>query len=357
MVYDQRMKRIASTLASAGYIIKLVGRTLKQSIPLENTTYQQVRIKCLFEKGPLFYAEYQLRICLIVLLSKHRIVNAVDLDTLPGVWLGVTLSKLFLSRVLVFDAHEIFSEQEEVVARPKVQAVWQWLERKLIRLTDERYTVSQGVVNWYKSTMGQPFKLIRNLPLIQHYHAQTHQLSPHLLGKKYLLYVGAVNQNRGLEEVMDAMAHHTLDLVICGNGPGLESLIAKAIQLDLDNRVFFEGYVKPIDLPPYYHHAYLGLLMLKGKGLNYQYSLANKFFDYVMFGLPQLVSPLPEYIELISQYEVGLLIQPESEKIAEAIVTLDPSKYLKMKEQTVLAANVWNWESESQKLISIYDGL
>ena len=62
LTYDQRMIRICSSLASAGYDITLVGRKLKSSIPLSAQPFKQKRINCFFEKGKLFYAEYNIRL-------------------------------------------------------------------------------------------------------------------------------------------------------------------------------------------------------------------------------------------------------------------------------------------------------
>ena len=55
ITYDQRMIRICTSLAQAGYKITLIGRKMKTSVPLIEQTFKQKRINCLFEKGKLFY--------------------------------------------------------------------------------------------------------------------------------------------------------------------------------------------------------------------------------------------------------------------------------------------------------------
>nr|HPI55391.1 hypothetical protein [Chitinophagaceae bacterium] len=60
--FDQRMIRIATTLANAGYDVLLIGRLKPNSKPLQDRTYRQKRLPVFFQKGPAFYTEYNLRL-------------------------------------------------------------------------------------------------------------------------------------------------------------------------------------------------------------------------------------------------------------------------------------------------------
>src|SRR5450432_542599 len=82
LTYDQRMIRICTSLANAGYKIMLTGRKMKGSIPLIEQPFQQKRIRCLFERGKLFYAEYNLRLFFYLLFKKADCICAIDLDTI-----------------------------------------------------------------------------------------------------------------------------------------------------------------------------------------------------------------------------------------------------------------------------------
>ena len=68
--YDQRMQKICGSLAQAGYKTTLVGRKLKSSQPLTQRAFQQKRISCIFNKGKLFYAEYNFRLFFYLLLKR-----------------------------------------------------------------------------------------------------------------------------------------------------------------------------------------------------------------------------------------------------------------------------------------------
>src|SRR5687768_9258009 len=80
--FDQRMQRICSSLSGNGYTVTLIGRQKKDSKPLPSGSYYQKRIRCLFETGFLFYAEYQIRLFFFLLSKKMDGVCAIDLDTI-----------------------------------------------------------------------------------------------------------------------------------------------------------------------------------------------------------------------------------------------------------------------------------
>ena len=55
---DRRMHRICGSLQNAGYHVVLVGRKLKTSKQIAPKSFGQLRLNCLFNKGKLFYLEY-----------------------------------------------------------------------------------------------------------------------------------------------------------------------------------------------------------------------------------------------------------------------------------------------------------
>lgn len=357
---DQRLQRLAGSLCSAGHQVRLLGRLLPNSLPLEKRPFQQQRIMPWVLKGPLFYLLWQVQVLWACLLATEHLVIAVDMDTLPGAWLGSRLR----NKHLMLDAHELFSEQEEVIARPQVHKAWQWVEQWFIPLVDAAMTVSQGVADEYQRRTGMPFTVVRNMPLAK---PDTDNQPPRpaplpAWAHPYLLYVGAVNKNRGLEQCIMAMQHHPYPLVICGDGPGLDMLKTMVSDMGLHDRVHFAGRINPVELAPYYAHASLGLLLLQGQGLNYYFSLANKFFDYVQHGLPQLVTNYPEYVRLLAEHQVGFLLRPSmtSERqeaygfyIAQEIEMVIKVTYKNtlMSQNLHKAAISWTWENEEIKLI------
>ena len=73
LVTDQRVNRASLTLYNSGMDVILVGRCLKKSLPIDERAYQTKRFKLWFEKGPLFYASYNLRLFFYLLFEKADI--------------------------------------------------------------------------------------------------------------------------------------------------------------------------------------------------------------------------------------------------------------------------------------------
>ncbi|MCC7502079.1 MAG: glycosyl transferase group 1, partial [Flavobacteriales bacterium] len=78
---DNRVHRTCTVLQELGYEVLLLGRKLPGSLPLERP-YATKRMQLLFRKGPLFYAEYNLRLFFLLLVVRGSLLVANDLDTL-----------------------------------------------------------------------------------------------------------------------------------------------------------------------------------------------------------------------------------------------------------------------------------
>ena len=63
LVTDQRVHKVCTTLSTMNFDVVLIGRKLSNSLAI-NKNYRTVRMKLLFNKGFLFYAEYNIRLFL-----------------------------------------------------------------------------------------------------------------------------------------------------------------------------------------------------------------------------------------------------------------------------------------------------
>jgi glycosyltransferase involved in cell wall biosynthesis len=95
---------------------------------------------------------------------------------------------------------------------------------------------------------------------------------------------------------------------------------------------------------------------LKKESLSYYYSLANKFFDYIHAGVPQITIDFPEYRLLNDQYNVAILCDLDKEQIKRGLKKLseDQNFYNVLKENTRKAAGELNWQKESMRLLEFY---
>ncbi|MBI2281375.1 MAG: glycosyltransferase [Bacteroidetes bacterium] len=347
LVTDQRVHRICCSLLKLNYEVLLVGRTQKTSLPIDRK-YQTKRFNLWFNKGFLFYANYNVRLFWFLLFSKSTLLWSNDLDTLPANYLASKLKGI----KLVYDSHEYFTEVPELVNRPKIQKIWlsieQWIFPKLKNIA----TVSPQIANEYKAKYGINITVIRNLPikLKEYYEVKNIKLDR----KKIIIYQGWVNVNRGLEPLIEAMQDiENAHLYIIGDGDIFDKIVQQILDLNLQDKITLLGKIPFEFLPHYTHQADLGVSLEENVGLNYTYALPNKLFDYINSGVPVLTSNLPEMEAIVTKYDVGETISTITPTaIAEKINQLlnDTEKLARYSTNCIKAKEELCWENEEQKL-------
>lgn len=345
---DQRMQRICNTLQLAGFDVLLVGRRRRSSVELTKQSFLQKRLNCWFEKGIFFYAEFNLRLFFFLLFSRVDIIGSIDADTLlPG-----TLVSEIRSKKLVFDAHEYFTEVPELVNRRAVKKCWQLILNFCVPKSAACYTVGPALAELFSAQYHIPFDVIYNMP-VQREH------KPQYKANNVVLYQGDLNIGRGLEETIEAVVQTNAELWIAGNGAVKQQLADLVHKKQLSHRVHFLGSLLPEKLSLVTQQAMLGINLLDEVSLSYQYSIANKFFDYVQCSVPVLCADFIEYRTLNQQYEVALLCNNTVTEISAAINKLltDKLYYQKLLDNCKLASQRWNWQSQEHKLIGIYRNL
>jgi len=276
-------------------------------------------------------------------------IVAIDLDTIiPCLWIS-----RWKKIPRIYDAHELFSEMKEVISRPRIKMVWMRVEHYAVPQYINGYTVSRTIAAEFRKRYGVEYGLIRNLPVLEE---GTPYPDPPL-AERFILYQGAVNEARGLESLIGAMRHVDCRLVICGDGNRMAICRRLTEDYGLTGKIIFRGMVDPAELLKTTKKAYIGVNLVEPVGLNQYYSLANKFFDYIHAGIPQVTMDFPEYRFVNDRYPIGLLIPDIGEKkIAEALNNLlkNDVLYGMFKENCQQARLAYNWQEEEKALLRFY---
>lgn len=357
LVTDQRVNRAALTLHNQGMDVILIGRMLKKSLPLEERHYKMVRFKLWFEKGPLFYACYNIRLFLFLLFNKADIYLANDLDTLPANFVASRLKKI----KLVYDSHEYFTEVPELVNRPFIRFIWLKFEQWIFpRLTDVM-TVNDSIAGFYIAKYNVPVKTIRNLPFAADISLPIVNRAEWGIPEKVniFLFQGAgINIDRGAEESIDAISLVPgAVLVFIGGGDVIKKLKDKVVSKGLNEKVFFIPKQPLKELIRFTRMADIGLTLDKDNNLNYKYSLPNKLFDYIQAQLPILATDLPEVKKVIETYDIGLITSSfDSKNISSEMIEIisDESRLVRWKKNLNLAAAELCWEKEQFKFLELF---
>lgn len=361
---DQRVDRTCRTLVNMGFDVLLVGRKLPESKPLIPRQYRMHRMCLMMKKGPLFYAEYNIRLFFFLLFHKKNLLVSNDLDTLLANYLVTKFRFSFRKKTkpvaLVHDCHEYFREMPELVGRPRTQKFWKLIEDWIFPKLKQVYAVNESIAHLYHKEYGNTIEVIRNVPFRKSCISEK-RIQGTLIHEtqKMILYQGAVNVDRGLEEAIEAMRYlaSNASLVIAGTGDVLVQLKYLVQQHGVSDRVFFTGEIPFQELHALTCQADVGLSIEKDVGLNYHYCLPNKFLDYIQAEVPVLVSPFPEMKRIIDMFDIGEMIESHDPRyLAEKLDRMlqDPERMNYFKTNLKRASAALCWENEESVFNAIF---
>ena len=358
LVTDQRVNKSCLALRKVGYEVLLVGRQQRKSPPMDERPYATHRMKLIFEKGPFFYAEYNIRLFFFLLFHRADLLLSNDLDTV--------LPNFFVSRLkrvrMVYDSHEYFTETPELVNRPRVQRVWKRIEEFVLPKLDGMITVCNSIAELFRDKYRLKVDVIRNIPLRSALPPKVDKSELGLPGDKHLLVLqgSGINIQRGAEELVMAMRH--LDdclLMIIGGGDVLPKLKQMVGEEKITDRVMFFPRMPYQKMMRYTQLAELGFCLDKDTNLNYRFSLPNKLFDFIQAGVPIVAAPhLVEISKIVRQYDIGVFIEgygPESLAKTIKSALADTERWAQWHNNTSAAARDLCWENEERKLIELFD--
>lgn len=160
LVTDKRVDKTCKTLVKLGFEVTLVGRRKVDSQKLEKRQYHAYRMNLLFEKGPLFYLEFNIRLLFYLLGNKADFLFSNDLDTLLPNFLIHKVKRI----PLVYDSHEYFTGVPELVNRNFVRKTWKIIEKSIFPKLHDVITVNQSIADLYESEYRKKVHIVRNIP-------------------------------------------------------------------------------------------------------------------------------------------------------------------------------------------------
>lgn len=353
---DARVDKVAMFLTRNGYDVTLVGRCYADSPELLPRAYHTHRMRLLFRKNWIFYAEYNLRLFFYLLFKKCDVFIANDLDTL----LPNTLVSRLRRKRLVYDSHEYFCGELSVLSNPKALKVWKAIERYCFPKLKTVITVSQSIVDQYEKEYGVRAHLVRNIPPAGTPPVTRTKAELGMSDNTFnlILQGNGLNEGRGCEEAVEAMQYlPDAHLYIIGGGTVFPLLQKTAKNLHLEERITFIGRQTQETLFNYTALADAGLALDRDLSMNLRFSLPNKIFEYIKAGIPQIVSNLVERAAIVRHYDIGIVAEAVTpEAIANAVKQLqnNPQMQAHYRENCKKAAEELTWENEEKILGDIY---
>lgn len=366
---DARVHKTARTLVSAGY--EVVVTALWKDGLAENelsSGYRIIRIKLRNYKGwggaislIAKYFEFAWKVWRLAEKDHATIYHAYDANTLPAAWMAArrTRSKL------VYDARELETGRNFSASHLPgiIRRFWALPEKLFIQQAAAIIVTSQSHANELIRLYRIPAPwLVKNCPEMYSL-GKSNRIREELAipdSDKIVLYQGRIAPGRGIENLFKAIQPLPHIVVVAlGDGPSLDDLRYRATQGEWQ-RVFLPGKVPLEELLSYTSSADVGSVLIEDICLSYRLSLPNKLFEYIQAGLPVIGSNLPEIASVILEHEIGEVINPENiPDITRAISRLldDPFRYHEIHSNVQRAAQLYNWENESKKLLQAYSSI
>lgn len=281
--------------------------------------------------------------------SQVDVVHAHDFDTLPAAW---SVARRLNAR-LVYDAHEVYTDQEPDPPRVH-RAVVSMVERHLARRADAVVTVNEPIAE----VLERRFRLrerplvVLNCPrLVDAGPAQLHD------GPLRVVYQGAMGPGRYLEDLLDAAAAAPgIELTLRVAGSDVDGLDAEVRDRGLEGRVRVVPPVAPDVLVESLAGFDVGLVINRPVTLNDELVLPNKLFEYLMAGLAVVVPDLCALAPVVEG--VGLTYPAgDTDALAEALERLAADRPLVQRLSATArerAVAVYNAERQAAVLMTAW---
>jgi len=370
---EPRVMRDALALVEAGYAVTIIDVEKERTRPVEEDI-QGVHFKHIFMPG-WFVPVRRFKLWYLVKLARLLIASTMRLLRTPADVYHAHNERAFPACYLVGRWRRkpvIFDAPELTLSDPRY-ARWRLLNAVSTRLIEGMMARGAGIITaspLYAREICSRYHvpevtLIRNVPPYQAA-VKTDQLrqqlglSPRV---RIALYQGNLQPNRGLQVLVRTAPFLEQNIVIVMMGKGVDPTLSELRALvdseGVADRVKILPPVPYAELLDWTASADIGLSVLPPDySLSIQKCLPNKFFEYLMAGLPVLTSQLDAIAEVIKMYDVGHIVASLAPTdIAAAInAMLANTESLALMSRNALQAarDEFCWEKESQKLICLY---
>lgn len=291
--------------------------------------------------------------------SNADIFHFHDPELLP--W-GVRIHQK-TGKPVIYDAHEDLPKQ--IYTKPWIPAFLRGIVSKLVKVIEKGLakrlsavvTVTESIEECFKDAGVKRVQLIKNYPLFV---PSVKKLDDEV---NRILYVGGISYLRGYKEMVKMMdylpAHLNAELHLIGPLQFIKEEDRNVEELR-KKRIYLHGRIPFQEVQKWYAKGKIGLVCLHPVE-NYLHSLPIKLFEYMSMGLPQIVTDIPLWRELIESSESGLLVDAYNPKeIAEKVAQIleDRELYQRLSANSRKAyEEKFNWETEEKRLFELYEEL
>lgn len=258
--------------------------------------------------------------------------------------------------VVDFHEHPVSQYGWDPKWRKFYKLIWA-LNNRIVQDADKFIFVSNGI----KELMKKDFVISENETFVVRSVPSYEEVSIEkcISDEISIVYVGNIVVERGLEKGIQMLGRlpEFYNLYIQGYGDYLyiETLRKIARQNSCESRLHFIDPVPFRDIVKSISRFDFGYYVCENFGPQRDYSLPNKFFQYIMAGLCVITSNFNEISGLINEFKCGVIVASEEPSgIAETISKIDRVQLASYKNNSIQASKILCWENEEKELLQIF---
>lgn len=259
---------------------------------------------------------------------------------------------------LIYDAHELETEVEG--ARGMKKLLGKLLEQLWIPAVDHTVVVSDSIREWYQRRYGmQRISVVRNVPKAK-FGPERSRVFRHRFNIPddvlVFVYQGVLSRGRGVDTILEVFSDlpERFHIVFMGRGE-LDGEISAAAERRPN--IHLHEMVPPDELCRYTSSADVGIHLIRNTCLNHYYCAPNKIFEYLLCGIPQIISDFPEMTRVLDEGRCGWGIEPTAASLRRTILSLDRGAVDEKRRNVLDARGRWGWHFEERALIEAYTGV
>lgn len=359
LYHDYRVQKEASSLAAAGYDVRVYGFRSSLTPPPGGAFAFQLRTFPVVPRKHrrlrnLSIMVYVAVINVLLLLERRDFYHAHNTMFLFGMHLASRLHR----GAFVYDAHEVQWEQGRVQEA---------LEKAYIHRAQGLINVSTGRVRACSERYGVPedrFTVISNYPIVDGLRRNNKRTGTDDIS---LVFSGGFNlDNNRLDLLLEAMARVPgieLNLMAFGYRDAREKLESIIAREGLGHRARFIPLVSPDQVMAAVARfdVAVNLLTNPKNHISIRYCSTNKMYEYLAAGMPVLCSDLDAFLEEFVEPGAAFAVDPNDIDDIERglrLLVQERERLPAMSEKAAwLARNRFNWETQERRLLELYDSL
>jgi glycosyltransferase involved in cell wall biosynthesis len=344
---DTRVRHEAQALTAAGYRVTVIAPRRRGQPAAEVVEGVNVERFILTRpgEGALGYVLEYAQSTLFAFAKSLRVLvrdgfDAVHAHNPPDTFFLIGALYKLLGKRFVYDHHDLTPElyharfprrDKKLLHRALIE-----LEKLSCRTADHVIATNESYKAIESARSGIPpsrITIVRNGPELEHAAGSAPDAKLREMGKTIIGYVGVMGVQDGLDYLLRALQHLKDDLgrsdfyaVLIGTGDAFKSLLDLSARLDLQDNVWFTGFVSDELLLRYLVSADICVVPDPSNPFNDR-STMTKIMEYMALGKPIVAFDLPEH--QVTAQSAAIYARPNDEReFARAIAALmdDPDR-------------------------------